>query len=71
MNTCGMLEQQQMVVAAPVVQRPLQRVRLVVGDPTEPTNPEHVWPSVLPAQSSAAQSWVASISVTRATNAAA
>ncbi len=63
------LEQQQVVVASTVVQGALQRVRLRVRDPAEPANSEHS--CLLPTQSSAAQSCVASSSVTRATNAAA
>jgi hypothetical protein len=42
-----MLEEQEVVVPAPVVQGALERVRLVVGDPAQPANPEHAYPCSL------------------------
>ena len=67
------LEQEEMVVTTVVVHGALQGVRLGIRDPAQPANPEHVdfVPALVPAQSSAAQSWVPRISVIRATKAAA
>jgi hypothetical protein len=38
-----MLEEQEMVVSASIVQGALERVRLFVGDPAQPSNPEHAY----------------------------
>ena len=67
------LEQQQVVVAARGRAGRAAARAPRVGDPTQPANPEHRRPvsARVPAQSSAAQSWVSRISVTRARNAAA
>ena len=63
----GMLEEKQIVVAGPREQRPLERVGVVVADPSEPACPKHLRPR-LPAYSSWAQSLVSRTSRSLARN---
>jgi hypothetical protein len=68
-----MLEKQQMVVRVARMKSVLEYVGLLVGDSTEPPDPEHLASHAagLSSQSSALQWWVARSWTTRATNAAA